>query len=132
MRLHKSHAACVDANGDVYQWGRGFYGSAAATHHAPKLTLKGKVRPLILSACCLITGFQDIIQLQLTESKIYALSSSGMIYTLSAKESNQALALGQKPIETKSALSSLALWKEADKVDFVELQPSSALGWGER
>ena len=46
--LHEQHAACVDARGDVYQWGDGFFGSTPGQSHArPELTLKGKVRVFI-------------------------------------------------------------------------------------
>lgn len=44
LQLHESHAACVDARGDVYQWGSGFFGKAFSGSHFPKLTLKGKVQ----------------------------------------------------------------------------------------
>ena len=45
--LQENHAACVDARGDVYQWGDGFFGSAPGSSNAqPELTLKGKVRGL--------------------------------------------------------------------------------------
>jgi hypothetical protein len=42
--LHKSHAACVDAHGDVYQWGSGFSGSGSENELGPTLTLRNKVR----------------------------------------------------------------------------------------
>ena len=45
--LHERHAACIDAKGDVYQWGDGFFGSTgtenASTSGKPALTLRGKV-----------------------------------------------------------------------------------------
>lgn len=44
MQLHKQHSACVDAKGDVYQWGDGFFGSAVSQGAAkPIPTLRGKV-----------------------------------------------------------------------------------------
>lgn len=42
MALHERHAACVDARGDVFQWGDGFFGSKSDTK-TPKATLRGKV-----------------------------------------------------------------------------------------
>jgi hypothetical protein len=42
LALGTGHAACVDARGDVYQWGTGF----ASDVSEPKVTLKGKVCPL--------------------------------------------------------------------------------------
>jgi len=42
--LLEKHAACIDARGDVYQWGAGFDGkSSNATVNFPKRTLRGKV-----------------------------------------------------------------------------------------
>lgn len=44
IALHEKHAACVDAMGDVYQWGDGFLGGEPGRSHTlPQLTLKGKV-----------------------------------------------------------------------------------------
>ena len=42
--LHEKHAACVDARGDVYQWGKGFSEKA----RQPILTLRGKVHNVLL------------------------------------------------------------------------------------
>lgn len=44
LQLHEKHAACVDARGDVYQWGDGFFGKASSGTPSAKLTLRGKVR----------------------------------------------------------------------------------------
>lgn len=44
LALHEQHAACVDARGDVYQWGDGFFGSEPGTSRTkPRVTLRGKV-----------------------------------------------------------------------------------------
>lgn len=43
MQLHKRHAACVDARGDVYQWGDGFFGPVLEGGMKPIPTLKGMV-----------------------------------------------------------------------------------------
>ena len=45
LKLHQKHAACIDARGDVYQWGEGFFGESLKAVRSPKLTLRGKVRP---------------------------------------------------------------------------------------
>lgn len=50
LALHETHAACVDARGDIYQWGDGFFGPSVKDRK-PVLTLRGKVctrQP----ACC--------------------------------------------------------------------------------
>ena len=43
LQFHHTHAACVDARGDVYQWGDGFFGKAFVGIRSPKCTLRGKV-----------------------------------------------------------------------------------------
>lgn len=40
--LHETHAACVDARGDVYQWGS----LSTQSNTKPIRTLRGKVRGL--------------------------------------------------------------------------------------
>jgi alpha-tubulin suppressor-like RCC1 family protein len=51
LALHERHAACVDARGDVYQWGDGFFGSSPTSKsepQEPRLTLRGHVRRFTL------------------------------------------------------------------------------------
>ncbi|KAI0262866.1 regulator of chromosome condensation 1/beta-lactamase-inhibitor protein II [Gloeopeniophorella convolvens] len=62
LAVHTSHAACVDARGDVYQWGDGFFATTSAqSRREPTLTLRGK----------------NIVRVQVTESRVFALSASG-------------------------------------------------------
>ncbi|GJJ12017.1 hypothetical protein Clacol_006255 [Clathrus columnatus] len=68
-----NHAACIDARGDVYQWGDGFFGSDVIENRRPQLTLKGK----------------SIISLAVTPTKIFALSKSGKVFALSAFQKEQ-------------------------------------------
>lgn len=50
LALHEKHAACIDAKGDVYQWGEGFFDSSrTAEASKPLLTLRGKVCECALS-----------------------------------------------------------------------------------
>ena len=44
LALHEHHAACVDAKGDVYQWGDGFFkdGASSSSERKPIVTLRGK------------------------------------------------------------------------------------------
>ena len=44
LALHEHHGACVDARGDVYQWGDAYYEKEA--ERLPTLSLKDKV-------CCM-------------------------------------------------------------------------------
>lgn len=45
LSMHERHAACIDASGDVYQWGDGFFSfsGSASTSGKPVSTLRGKV-----------------------------------------------------------------------------------------
>ncbi|KAM5539051.1 hypothetical protein V8D89_007274 [Ganoderma adspersum] len=114
LALHEKHAACVDAKGDVYQWGDGFFGGEPGSSHArPQITLKGK----------------NITQLQVTRSQVYALSSSGCVYVLSSCQNEQTI--GQTPAST-TWWSTGWIWGEADQVDFAELTPNDKLKRGER
>lgn len=51
LGLLEKHAACVDARGDVYQWGDGFNGKSSSAVKSPKRTLRGKV--------CVTTCFSE-------------------------------------------------------------------------
>ncbi|KAF8522125.1 RCC1 BLIP-II [Hysterangium stoloniferum] len=73
LAFSTAHAACVDANGNVYQWGDAFFGEEPVDNNRPRLTLKGK----------------DIISLAVTPKALYALSASGKIYALSASLKEQ-------------------------------------------
>ncbi|KAG2158456.1 regulator of chromosome condensation 1/beta-lactamase-inhibitor protein II [Suillus bovinus] len=118
LALHERHAACVDARGDVYQWGDGFFGSSSTSKSEPQLTLRG----------------HDIIQLQLTESRVYALSASGKIYVIAANAEQQ-----QKPSPKPLPASTTSWWgtgwiwgAQGNAIDFAEIAPRQKLGWGEK
>ncbi|KAF8212424.1 regulator of chromosome condensation 1/beta-lactamase-inhibitor protein II [Mycena galopus ATCC 62051] len=109
LALHERHAACVDARGDVYQWGEGY--NSFRTPDAdglPTRTLSGK----------------NIVKLQLTPTRVFALSKCGRIYILDANASNQALASPSRPW--------WKFWSHPQTVDFVQLTPNSPFGWGEK
>ncbi|KAF9264847.1 RCC1/BLIP-II [Marasmius fiardii PR-910] len=107
LAFHKTYAACVDARGDVYQWGEGFN----TENTKPRLTLGGK----------------DIVQIQLSESRLYALSSSGKIYVLPASE------FQQKSLSPSfSSWWKTALGFQTRHVNFVEIIPKDASSWGEK
>ncbi|KAF8162931.1 regulator of chromosome condensation 1/beta-lactamase-inhibitor protein II [Crassisporium funariophilum] len=112
LQLHETHAACVDARGDVYQWGDGFYGKSAAGARTPKLTLRGK----------------NIVQLQLTHGKVYALSASGKVYTLAADVLQQELRTGAPTPSSDSWWGTGWFWGEDETIDFAELHPAEKLG----
>ncbi|KAJ7343659.1 regulator of chromosome condensation 1/beta-lactamase-inhibitor protein II [Mycena albidolilacea] len=109
LALHERHAACVDARGDVYQWGEGYNTSRTPDADGrPTRTLSGK----------------NIVKLQLTPTRVFALSKSGRIYILAANAANQELA------PRSSAWWNF--WTSPQKVDFVELTPNDVFGWGEK
>lgn len=121
LALHERHAACVDAKGDVYQWGDGFFGSSPTSKsesQGPKLTLRG----------------HNIIQLQLTESRIYALSASGKIYVIAANAEQQKMPPSKPlPASTTSWWGSGWIWgAHGNAIDFMEITPKQKLGWGEQ
>lgn len=51
LALHRDHAACVDAKGDVYQWGTQYSGSNIEKTFKPTLTLREKVSSLHSMRC---------------------------------------------------------------------------------
>ncbi|KAF8352341.1 regulator of chromosome condensation 1/beta-lactamase-inhibitor protein II [Amanita rubescens] len=106
LAFHENYAACVDARGDVYHWGGN---TSSQQKQSPKLILEGK----------------NIRELQLTESKIYALSASGKVYVLSSAPSEQ------RPGPTSTTTS---WWFSGDdkSIEFAEVVPIEKLGWGER
>jgi hypothetical protein len=56
LALSSSHAACVDASGDVYQWGDSFFGSEHTESKRPQLTLQGKVRERARKTCTVLSN----------------------------------------------------------------------------
>ncbi|KAJ7752034.1 regulator of chromosome condensation 1/beta-lactamase-inhibitor protein II [Mycena metata] len=106
LALHENHAACVDARGDVYQWGEGY--ASRTLEDGPTRTLSGK----------------DIIKLQLSNNRVFALSKSGAIYILDANASKQVL---EKPVS-----SWWKFWASPQRLDFAQLTPQTAFGWGEK
>ncbi|KAF9065313.1 regulator of chromosome condensation 1/beta-lactamase-inhibitor protein II [Rhodocollybia butyracea] len=114
LALHKDYAACVDARGDVYQWGLGT--------ESPTLILKGQASPH--------TRFnvENIVQLQVTEAKVYALSASGKIYAVDADLTRESL-----PTRSNSTWWAIGwLWGGESIGAFQEIVPRSQLSWGEK
>ncbi|KIY51062.1 RCC1/BLIP-II protein [Fistulina hepatica ATCC 64428] len=112
VTLHQTHGACVDARGDVYQWGEGFFGSEVAEDAKPTLTLRGK----------------NIVQLQSTASRVYALSASGKVYVISSAASKQALSEPAK----SSWWGTSWLPQESQTIDFARITPHVKPNYGEK
>ncbi|PPR04949.1 hypothetical protein CVT24_010407 [Panaeolus cyanescens] len=115
LKLGKKTGACIDARGDVYQWGEGFFGEILENVSRPKSTLRGK----------------NIVQLQLTDEKLYALSASGKIYVLATDAFAQALPTGAPTPASDSWWGTGWLWGEDENIDFAEVTPAESLGWRE-
>lgn len=82
-----------------------------------------------LSNCMLRSCYEkDIKEVQLTESKIYALSRSGKVYVLPSAPSEQK----SKPSSASSSWGATWFSRDDKSVDFVEVMPREKLGWGER
>ncbi|KAJ4488156.1 RCC1/BLIP-II [Lentinula aciculospora] len=107
LALHKDYAACVDARGDVYQWGQGV---------EPSLTLKG----------------QNIVQLQLTDAKIYALSISGKIYALEADPARQSSERVSMAHLKSPWWATGWIWGGEALGAFHDIVPKTPLSWGEK
>ncbi|EIW60539.1 RCC1/BLIP-II [Trametes versicolor FP-101664 SS1] len=117
LALHEQHAACVDARGDLYQWGDGFFGSEPGSSRTkPRVTLRGK----------------NITQLQLTRSRVFALSASGRVYVLSSRQAEQALPAGAPTPASTPWWGTGWLWGEEEEVNFAEITPNEGLKRGER
>ena len=70
---------------------------------------------------------QNIRKIQLTESKIYALSASGRVYVLPSAPSEQ------RPGPTSTSTSWWGPFSGDDRsAEFAEVVPREKLGWGER
>ncbi|KAF9476343.1 RCC1/BLIP-II [Pholiota conissans] len=115
LQLEQTHAACVDARGDVYQWGDGFISRPLNGVHAPKLTLRGK----------------NIVQLQLTDDKLYALSASGRVYVLATNSLKQEYKPGAPTPSSDSWWGTGWFWGEDEAIDFAEVLPAEPFGWRE-
>ncbi|EKM55652.1 uncharacterized protein PHACADRAFT_121379 [Phanerochaete carnosa HHB-10118-sp] len=119
IALQEKHAACIDANGDVYQWGDGFFGSsgsASSSSGKPVLTLRGK----------------NVMCLQATADRVFALSASGRIYALAANQVKQELSAGQPIPSSNPWWGTGWFWGEEEIIDFAEIMPQEKLGWNER
>ncbi|THH33021.1 hypothetical protein EUX98_g1164 [Antrodiella citrinella] len=115
LALHNEHAVCIDAKGDVYQWGDGFFGEASSPGK-PLLTLRGK----------------NIVALQATASRVFALSASGRIYVLSSSLPKQNLPAGTPTPSSAPWWGTGWIWGEEEDHDFAEVTSNEKLAWGEK
>jgi len=132
LGLHERHAACVDARGDVYQWGDGFEDKPGSSSGQPTRTLRGKVRFHLSHGRARPDSAQNIIRLQLTSTRVYALSASGHIYVLSSASAQQALRPGEPTLASSPWWGTGWLWGEEEDRDFAQIVPDAKLGRREK
>ncbi|CCO26128.1 aminopeptidase 2 [Rhizoctonia solani AG-1 IB] len=113
LAFHEKHAACVDAAGDVYQWGEAYYGEGNPSG-GPQRTLSGK----------------NISQIALSAARTFALSEkTGKVYVIARASERQ-----NKRETTKGSWWNLGGWLGSDSsnVDYLELGVDSKLNRGEK
>lgn len=138
--LNENHAACIDAKGDVYQWGDGFFGTRDSSGRPsssgkPALTLRGKVRDrcvLLMLMLKSMSTFQNILRLQSTADRVFALSASGRIYVVSSKSASQQLPTGAPTPASTPWWGTGWIWGEEEEVDFAEISSQEKLARGEK
>ena len=101
MQLAETYGVAVDVNGDVVQWGTGF-ATAPDSPQLPRKTLTG----------------MDIVRVQLTPRKVYALARSGDVYVFSASETEQERT---KSTPAPSWLGALAPWSHTPNIACAKL-----------
>ncbi|KAH9057653.1 RCC1/BLIP-II [Lactarius vividus] len=117
LAVHATHAVCVDGRGDVYQWGDGFFGHPASADGTPALTLRGK----------------NITKVQVTESRVFALSADGKVYVIPARGASQYLTSGAPPAPSSTSWWGTGwLWGGEAGARHAEIVPAQKLAWGER
>ncbi|CAE7227454.1 unnamed protein product [Rhizoctonia solani] len=112
LAFHEKHAACVDAAGDVYQWGDAYYGEEKLGG-SPQRTLTGK----------------NISQVALSAARVFALSKkTGKVYVLAPAAEKQSK--GDSAASSSWSLGSL--FGSDSSVDYLELKVDGKLGRGEK
>ena len=74
-------------------------------------------------------GFQNITKVQVTESRVFALSASGKVYVVPARAASQDVASAQS---SAPWWGTGWLWGEETGVRHAEIVPAQKLAWGER
>ncbi|TFY78019.1 hypothetical protein EWM64_g5994 [Hericium alpestre] len=83
-------------------------------------------------AACIDAKGDNIVGIQLTDSRVFALSASGNIYVLSSKEGKQKLPAGTPTLASSPWWGTGWMWGEDVGVDFTEIVPANKLAWGEK
>ncbi|SPC67274.1 related to FMP25 - mitochondrial inner membrane protein involved in assembly of cytochrome bc1 complex [Ustilago sp. UG-2017b] len=139
--LQEKHGVAVDAEGDVYQWGLGFFDPSVREMTAIEDVPLGRKRekatanvraPLggtatfVLNPVKTLKG-KNIIKVEATEEKIYALSKDGHVYVFSAVQQLQSKpkypGLSANPSKLFNAFAS-------PTIDHEVLHPAPSAHWG--
>ncbi|KAI9799020.1 MAG: hypothetical protein M1825_004916 [Sarcosagium campestre] len=105
LKLDKGFGAAITEKGDLIQWGADHDTSSVT----PRPTLKGK----------------DLVQLAISQDRIIALSSKGVVYSVPVSHADQRD--GPKTLEP----TWLPFWSSRSRISYRKLQPSN-LAWGEK
>jgi alpha-tubulin suppressor-like RCC1 family protein len=105
IKLDGKFGAAITENGDLLQWGSGF----SPDCREPMVTMQGK----------------DLVKMSISRDRILALSSSGIVYSISASQAD--LESGPKMQES----SWFPFWKRSSRVSYRIINPSN-MAWGER
>lgn len=141
INLQEKHGVAVDANGDVYQWGLGFFDPSVREMTAIEDVPLGRRREksgantnsplgntagLVLNPVKTLTG-KNIVKVEATEEKIYALSRDGHVYVFSAVQQQQS-----KPKYPSWSPNPLKLFNAfaAPTIDHEVLHPAPSAHWG--
>lgn len=106
LQMEERHAVAVDANGDILQWGLGFFDASLENinreenlddvplarrrekEKANELMPKGSLGAQPTSPVRTLKG-KDIVKIAASDEKIYALSSKGKVYVFSSVQARQ-------------------------------------------
>lgn len=106
LQMEERHAVAVDANGDILQWGLGFFDASLENinreenlddvplarrrekEKANELMPKGSLGAQPTSPVHTLKG-KDIVKVAASDEKIYALSSKGKVYVFSSIQARQ-------------------------------------------
>ncbi|UZJ56549.1 hypothetical protein CBS101457_005869 [Exobasidium rhododendri] len=140
LSMEERHGAAVDANGDVLQWGLGFFdaslenvnkqenlddvplGRRREKEKANELTPRGSLGAQALGPVKTLVG-KDIVKLATSDTKIFALSKSGKVYVFSSVRERQLP--GRSGDWSWNPLRLFGLFASST-IDFEELRPISS------
>ena len=140
LSMEERHGVAVDANGDVFQWGLGFFdaslemvnkqenlddvplGRRREKEKANELTPRGSLGAQALAPVRTLVG-KDIVKVATSDNKIFALSKKGKVYVFSSVQERQWP--GRAASWSWNPLSLFGMFAKST-IDHEELQPIPA------